>query len=323
MRAIAVGEKDMQTCIDAGPAPMLQWLKIADLVVDDSYQRELKRESWTVIRKIASNFKWSRFSPVFVAPIEGGRYAIIDGQHRTHAAAMCGFDTVPCQVVQMSKAEQAQAFAAVNGMATKVTVWNLYRASLAAGEAWATAMQAVAAEAGCKVAVYNATAKAKEAGTIYAIDGLRRIIDKFSPAEVTRALRVLRDCKGWGDEAHYWQADIVLPVLNTLCRRPALLERPDFSETFAQWPLWNVIDAIAENMKASTRSGVRPRPKTEQLQDRLFNWLTSQFPPATGALVAKPAPAPTITAPMLSPTANDLQRELNRKAAERRKRLGM
>ena len=118
MRTIETGTNHAPSSVDAGPAPMLQWLPLASLVVDDSYQRELKRGNWSAIRRIADNFKWSRFSPVFVAPVEGGRYAIIDGQHRAHAAAICGFDEVTCQIVQMSREEQAASFAAVNGLVT-------------------------------------------------------------------------------------------------------------------------------------------------------------------------------------------------------------
>src|SRR5690606_16959607 len=74
-----------------------------------------------------------RFAPVLCAPIEGGLYSIIDGQHRVHAAAMCGVEAVPCQIVQIDKQEQAASFAAVNGNVTKITAFNLLKAALAAG----------------------------------------------------------------------------------------------------------------------------------------------------------------------------------------------
>jgi hypothetical protein len=141
MRAIEVSDADViavgGTGVEAGAAPILGWLKIAELVIDDDYQRDLKPDNWRRIRKIADRFRWSRFSPVFVSPIEGGRYAIIDGQHRTHAAALCGFTEVPCQIVQMTREEQAASFAAVNGMVTKVTGYQILKAAIVAGEGWA------------------------------------------------------------------------------------------------------------------------------------------------------------------------------------------
>lgn len=139
LRPVCIEKQSPVGDVDPGAAPMLQWLPISSLVVDDGYQRDLKAGNWKAIRRIAAAFSWSRFSPVFVAPVEGGLYAIIDGQHRTHAAALVGIDTVPCQIVQMDPREQAASFAAINGLVTKVTIWNIYKAALAAGEAWAAA----------------------------------------------------------------------------------------------------------------------------------------------------------------------------------------
>src|SRR5690606_21829714 len=142
---------------------------IADLVVDDRYQRDLKTGNWAAIRRIAQQFRWSRFSPVLVAPVEGGRFAVIDGQHRTHAAAMCGHETVPCQVVQMDHAEQAASFAAVNGLVTKVSAGQVYKAALAAGTEWAVACHKAVTGAGCRLMTHNASGDAKKAGEVYAL----------------------------------------------------------------------------------------------------------------------------------------------------------
>ncbi len=61
---------------------MLTWVENAPMVVDDSYQRAMGSLAWRHIIAIADNFDWSKFTPVIVAPVEGGFYAIIDGQHR-------------------------------------------------------------------------------------------------------------------------------------------------------------------------------------------------------------------------------------------------
>ncbi|NKW09813.1 ParB N-terminal domain-containing protein [Ochrobactrum tritici] len=95
------------------------------------------------------------------APIEGGRYSIIDGQHRVHAAAMCGVEAVPCQIVQIDKKEQAASFAAVNGNVTKITTVNLLKAALAAGEQWALECKSVADAAGCKLMLSNGSSLTK------------------------------------------------------------------------------------------------------------------------------------------------------------------
>jgi hypothetical protein len=89
------------------------------LVVDTEYQREIGRKGATNVMQIAEHFDWSKFAPVVVAPVEGGRFAIVDGQHRTTAAMLREIKEVPCQVVQADRAKQAAAYAAVNGNITK------------------------------------------------------------------------------------------------------------------------------------------------------------------------------------------------------------
>ncbi|MEA2772249.1 MAG: hypothetical protein QOD93_5211 [Acetobacteraceae bacterium] len=72
------------------------------------------------IARIAEYFEWSKFSPVIVAPVEGGLFSIIDGQHRATAAALRGVPEVPCEIVHIDRTRQAEAFAAINDNTTKV-----------------------------------------------------------------------------------------------------------------------------------------------------------------------------------------------------------
>ena len=122
------------TPADFGPAPMLQWVRIQDLVVDPAYQRRIGQDGRSNINAIRREFRWTRFAPIVVSPIAGGKLAIIDGQHRTTAAALLGFETVPCQVVIADGPEQAAAFAAINGRVTRTRASALHAALLAAGD---------------------------------------------------------------------------------------------------------------------------------------------------------------------------------------------
>ena len=97
MRSISTEGFERPKSISVGAAPMLQWLKIADLVVDPVYQRPIVGNGRRNVDRIARAFSWSCFAPVVVSPIEGGRFAIIDGQHRTTAAALVGLDSVPAR----------------------------------------------------------------------------------------------------------------------------------------------------------------------------------------------------------------------------------
>lgn len=255
MRAIEAGKLKRPENIDPGPAAMLQWIRIDQLVVDDRYQRDLKPGNWRAIQKIADNFRWSRFSPVFVAPVEGGLFAIIDGQHRTHAALICGFAEVPCQVVQMSLEEQAASFAAVNGLVTKVTLFQIYKAALTASEPWALECEAICADANCRLMTHHGSADGRRAGQIYAVSLIRHFQAKGQGALVTFALAGLRASEG-GADATMWGNDVLKSVLGAVVDRPWLhRQRVNLSAFFDDFDIYSAIDRAEEFARQKRRQG--------------------------------------------------------------------
>ena len=180
------------TAVDPGPAPMLQWIDLDRLVIDEAYQRPLGRSNWVAIEKIAANFQWSRFGPVLVAPVAGGLYAVIDGQHRAHAAALCGILQVPAMVVQVDLAAQAKSFAWVNSQTIKVTPFHIFKAALAAGEDWAVRADAAVAAAGCRLMTFHPSAKNKRPGEVYCIGLIRKQIEAGNDWAVTAGLAAIR-----------------------------------------------------------------------------------------------------------------------------------
>ena len=173
-----------------GPAPQLQWIKIADLVVDDSYQRPLESQtSRKSVRRIAEVFDWRRFAPVIVSPVPGGQYAIIDGQHRTTAAALRGIDQVPCNVVLADQAEQAIAFQAINGQVTQVSRHQIYKARIAGGDPKAMRIKTVTEAAGVQVLFSNRQSSMMEPHQTLALESITRAIDDYGDTVVRLALR--------------------------------------------------------------------------------------------------------------------------------------
>lgn len=256
MRTVEIAEKDViREPQSAGSPPMLSWLPIADLVIDDDYQRELNRGNWTIINKIARNFHWSRFSPVFVAPSLGGKYAIIDGQHRTHAAALCGLTEVPCQIVQMSAKEQAASFAAINGMMTKVTPYQIYRAGLAAGESWALACQEACAAADCKLMTSNISTENKKPGQITALSLIRGYVDKGHSKTVTLVLSGIRRSE-FGEDSVAYSSEIIKPLLSAVADRPWLAtEGIDLAPFTDELDIYAILDKAADFAKRKRREG--------------------------------------------------------------------
>lgn len=180
------------------PAPQVDWIALEKLVIDDTYQRPLEAANWRAIERIAANFDWSSFGPLVLAPLPGGVYAIVDGQHRAHAAALCGFDTVPAMVVPMAPQDQARTFGRINGAVVPVARGLLYRAALAAGEDWAVRSDAAVAAAGCRLMGSHWSARLKKPGMVFSITLIRKHIEAGNDWAVTAGLRAIRDYDATG-----------------------------------------------------------------------------------------------------------------------------
>jgi len=277
MRKIEVS-KFLKTDSEPGPAPMLQWLEIDQLVVDDSYQRELKVGNWKAIHRIATGFRWSRFSPVFVSPVEGGLYAIIDGQHRVHGARMAGIESVPCQVVHMTREEQAAAFAAVNGDVTKVTAWQVFKAALAAGESWAVEAASAAAEAGCELMTSNTSSWTKQPKQIYAVTGFRKMLASYKRPHIIAALTAIASAEGYADSPEPWDGSVLLPMLAACAQRPRAVAHGDvFIEFLELWPIWDEVERIHVATRDRIRKGLPYVGKKEQLESALIDAIDRKF----------------------------------------------
>jgi len=189
MRAISTAGLEKPRSISAGAEPILRWLSIADLIVDPCYHPQIGDTGRRNVERIARAFTWSCFTPVVVAAVEGGKYAIIDGQRRTTAAAVVGFDTVPCQVVTATREEQALAFKSINGAPIPVSRMALYGAALAKCESWAMRVADVCARANVDVLRYPVPIKRQAAGQTMAVGAITQCLNIYSEETVITALQ--------------------------------------------------------------------------------------------------------------------------------------
>lgn len=176
-----------------GKVPRLEWLSISQLVVDPEYQREISNVGRKNIRRIAENFNWSMFGTVMVAAIGGSRFAIVDGQHRTTAAALCGIQKVPCQIVEALLGEQAAAFRAINANTTRPHPVQLFHAAVAAGDSDVLRIVDV-----CKKACISIPRHLTGCGDYqtYSIETIRSGITRYGAAAQTFALRMIVHSRG-------------------------------------------------------------------------------------------------------------------------------
>ncbi|MBF0307650.1 MAG: ParB N-terminal domain-containing protein, partial [Alphaproteobacteria bacterium] len=137
-----------------GPRPVLNWISLDLLVVDERYQRRVNERGVKLINKIVKEFAWSRFQPLVVTgPDASGDFPVIDGQHRLEACRRHPAVTeAPCWIVAASAvADQARAFVSVNKDRLGVTAINVFWARLAAGDPDAVWLRSICDQAGVQI----------------------------------------------------------------------------------------------------------------------------------------------------------------------------
>lgn len=212
------------------PAPELRWVAIDRLVIDRSYQRDITPAGHRAIQRIADGFDWRLFGALQCAPLDDGRFAIVDGQHRAHGAALAGVTAVPAMIVPMPGADQARGFAAMNRDRIKVDALSVYRAELAAGSDWALAVRDAVSAAGCVMMWAKYNHASKRTGQIFSIALVRRMVADGEAAAVTVGLSAIRQSVQ-GERAEAYNGKWLAVWLPAVARNQQFL-RLDLSRIF-------------------------------------------------------------------------------------------
>lgn len=184
------------TSASLGVRPELAWLPISNLRIDERYQREVLRNGSRNIGKIARNFDWSKFGIVVVARLTDGLFAIVDGQHRTIAAAARQILEVPCVIIDADPAQQAAAFAEINGSVTAISKLAIFAAEVAAGNPSALDLSKACSSAGVSVCRYPVAANNMKPGETIAIGALQDNFKTYGPQHLTLALSAIMSSVG-------------------------------------------------------------------------------------------------------------------------------
>lgn len=199
---------------DVGRQATLTHIPLGDLVVDESYQRSITPQGRSNIVRIVESFDWRMFSPLIVVPVEtedGPRWAIIDGQHRATAALMHGgVRSVPCMVIEASRAEAAACFAAINGAVTAMQKGQMWHARVAAGEHFACAVAEVCRRAGVSVLKHKAGADSWRVGDTLAVGAIEGVYRKFGGDVLEAALAAITRSRD--GNAGQLRADVIKSV---------------------------------------------------------------------------------------------------------------
>lgn len=183
-----------------GLLPDMDWIDINKLVIDQSYQRDtLSQRSKNNIAKIVKNFAWSKLTPLTVADIQNGTYAVIDGQHRLEAAKQLGdIEELPCYIIPATnQSGQADSFLDINQNRVAVNNYSIYKAKLAKGEKEAANIEAFLNDCNIEIPFNGYCAKPNHTLAIACIaTHLRRHNDIYLKEAISLILTAYGDKKG-------------------------------------------------------------------------------------------------------------------------------
>lgn len=198
----------------AGAAPMPRMVALADLRIDGSWQRDLRNKNWRAVRAIAREFDWRLFGVLVIGEGAEG-LVVVDGQHRAHAAALCGLTEVPALVMPMERAEAARAFTALNRARINVTPLHAYFADLVAGDEDAVALDAILGAAGCRMRRHGIVPTLWPAGDVICAGLLRGFVRDGLGSVVAHVLGGLRR-SAVADVPEHWQSGVLKPLLQAV-----------------------------------------------------------------------------------------------------------
>lgn len=206
-----------------GARPLLEWVAVEAIDVDQNYQRPLKN---ALVEKILRRFSWSKFGAVVLSRKGDGRFMVVEGQHRWKAAQLHPDVTeVPAIVVDhVDLKEEAESFLAINRDRMAVTSVEQYWAGLTAGDDDAIAVSKVLQSAGCDVVPENGHYRPNLTNSITA---LRRCLQNYGHGATRRALLIIR--AAWPDEPKALRGTLITALARIIRANDKTIVEPDMT----------------------------------------------------------------------------------------------
>lgn len=234
-------------------------LPIHALRVNVTFQRAISAGSARNVQKICAQFDWAKFLPVIVVR-DGEYFSIVDGQHRTTAAATLGIEEVPCYVLQCSREDAAAAFAAINGNVTAVSPVDIWFAEVLAQVPEAVALDRILQAAGVRITRKKG---GYVVGETRAINVLKRAFHIYGDAVLTTVLQCITET-GTGNPGMIFGAT-VNGIAKAVVTKPHLLAEPS--------RLFDIFDGIdlAQMFEAARAESARTRNPVQFILTREIN----------------------------------------------------
>lgn len=178
------------------PEPKFERAKPSELLVDETYQRNLSERSVKLIRKIVAHWDWRTFMPPVVVKTKDG-FHVIDGQHTAIAAASHPrIVDIPIMVVRAEDVkDRAKAFLGRNRDRITVTPNQLHAAAVAAGDENAMTIHQVCERAGIRILKSPPGAGAFKVGDTLAVGAIGALINRRGAMRARQIIQVVGEAK--------------------------------------------------------------------------------------------------------------------------------
>ena len=218
----------------------IKMLKVTDLLIDPSYQRQLDEKR---VQRVAKAFSSGASKALSVSQRGDGSLYVYDGQHTLAVCVALGMELCPAVVVRGSQEQEARWFLLMNGAGvSKATARESHKAALTADDEIAKQVQDLLDEHGVLLAKGGA-----KAGTTSAIGSLK-IWCKSDKARLQRAMGVID--RLWCCDDHAW-SQIILRGMVDIAGDADLLEAVESGLARARITPRRVLD-VAAGMQSAT-----------------------------------------------------------------------
>lgn len=199
-----------------GRQPSIEWVPIAELLIDESYQRTIDTlASKRLIARIAEEWDWDVLDVLKVSRRPDDRSFVVDGQHRRAAAALRGDITqLPCVIKRCGGAtDEARLFIASNRGRKTMSVLDDFRAAVGAGDAEAMRIDQLVTSAGLTVSRAQRP-KGQAPGELAIVAPIRRALKLRGEPVVRQALTLIGEA--FPDETIAAPAPLFLALVDML-----------------------------------------------------------------------------------------------------------
>jgi len=161
-----------------------QNLPVEKLLVDEAYQRSLNKDR---VERIVKGFNTRQFGYLKVS-CRGGKYYVIDGQHRLAAAKQLGYTSLPCNVCEgLNQQTEADDFRVQQDNMSRIHTRDQFRAAVTANDDESVKIAKAVGDYGYTLQGFGIDAKS--ADCISSIGTLQRIVrgsaDGFKVLDLT------------------------------------------------------------------------------------------------------------------------------------------